>query len=253
VESRLEEMKAPYSEEQFAAQLKASNHTLDDVKHDLRRKLTIEKLLNKEINSKVTVSDADIANYYNQHKDEYNLIDTQYHLAVIRVTNVASAPSGNLQGSKAANDAEAKKKIQAIKVQLDAGQDFGATAMNYSEDPQTTSNGGDMGFDYASDILRQDPTVYAAVTKLKVGQITDILPLLDAQTNKPGGYAIYKLLSREPPGQRDLSDPRVQQTIRQQLRDVRSQLLKNAYLEMLHDQAKVENYFAEEVFKNDAK
>ena len=47
--------------------------------------------------------------------------------------------------------------------------------------------------------------------------MTDILPLLDAQTKKPVGYAIYKLLSRDPAGQRDLNDPRVQQAIRQQL------------------------------------
>jgi peptidyl-prolyl cis-trans isomerase SurA len=76
--------------------------------------------------------------------------------------------------------------------------------------------------------------------------------LLDGQTKKPIGYAIYKLISREPAGQRDLSDPRVQQSIRQQLRDGRAQLLKAAYFEMLRDQAKVENFFAEQIFKNDA-
>ena len=67
------------------------------------------------------------------------------------------------------------------------------------------------------------------------------------------GYAIYKLISREPAGQRDLNDPRVQQAIRQQLRDGRSQLLKTAYFEMLRDQAKVENFFAEGILKDDAK
>jgi peptidyl-prolyl cis-trans isomerase SurA len=252
VDAKVAEMKLPYTDEQFAAQLKASNHTLDDVKRDLRRSLTIGKLLNKEINSKVSVSDADVTNYYNQHKAEFNLIETQYHLAEIRVTNVPSTQPGNLQGSKATSDAEAKKKIQALKNQLDAGMDFGALAMNYSENPETASSGGDMGFHYESE-MRSDPTVYAAVLKLKPGQITDILPLLDAATTKPAGYAIYKLLSREPAGQRDLNDPRVQNAIRQQLRDVRSQLLKSAYLEMLHDQAKVENFFAEEIFKNDAR
>jgi peptidyl-prolyl cis-trans isomerase SurA len=100
--------------------------------------------------------------------------------------------------------------------------------------------------------MHADPAVYAAVTKLKAGQATDILPLLDAQTKKPAGYVIYKLLSREPAGQRDVNDPRVQQAIRQQLREGRSQLLKNAYFEMLRDQAKVENFFAEQIFKNDA-
>jgi peptidyl-prolyl cis-trans isomerase SurA len=252
VDARLAEMKAPYTEEQFAEQLKASNHTLDDVKRDVRRSLTIDKLLNKEIYSKVTITDADVSNYYNQHKDEFNLIETQYHLAEIRVTSVPSAQPGNLQGSKATTDAEAKKKIQALKNRLDAGEDFGALAMNFSENPETASNGGDMGFHYESE-LRSDPTVFAAIAKLKAGEITDILPLLDAATKKPEGYAIYKLISREPAGQRDLNDPRVQQAIRQQLRDGRSQLLKSAYFEMMRDQAKVENFFAEEIFKNDAK
>jgi peptidyl-prolyl cis-trans isomerase SurA len=67
------------------------------------------------------------------------------------------------------------------------------------------------------------------------------------------GYTIYKLLEREPAGQRDITDPAVQQHIRQLLHDGRAQLLKSAYFEMLRDQAKVENFFAEEIFKNNAK
>jgi len=49
----------------------------------------------------VTVSDADIASYYGAHKAEFNLIETQYHLAAIRVTSIPSPQPGNLQGSKA--------------------------------------------------------------------------------------------------------------------------------------------------------
>jgi peptidyl-prolyl cis-trans isomerase SurA len=47
-----------------------------------------------------------------------------------------------------------------------------------------------------------------------------------------------------------LNDPRVQQAIRQQLRDRREQLLKAAYYESLRDDAKVTNYYAEQVLKN---
>ena len=252
VDAKLAEMKAPYTEEQFQARLQSSNHTLDDVKHDLRRSLTIDKLLNKEVNSKITVSDADVTNYYNAHKAEFNLIETQYHLAQIQVTGVPSSQPGNLQASKATNDAEAKKKIQALKNRLDSGEDFGVIALNFSERPETASNGGDMGFVSESQ-MHADPAIFAAVTRLKAGQITDILPILDEGTKKSMGYAIYKLIAREPAGQRDLNDPRVQQAIRQQLRDGRSQLLKNAYLQVLRDQAKVENFFAEEVLKDAAR
>jgi len=251
VDAKLAELKARYPEEQFEQWLKANNHTLEDVKHDLRRSLTINKLLNKEINSKITVTDADVTNYYNQHKSEYNFIETTYRLAEIQVTDIPSAQPVNLQGSKATNDAEAKKKIQALKNRLDSGEDFGEVAANFSEEPATTSNGGDMGFHKESEV-RTNPIIFAAISKLKPGQITDIIPMTDPQTKKPVGYAIYKLISRDPAGQRDLSDPRVQQAIRQQLHDGRSQLLKSAYLEMVHDQAKVENFLAEQIFKNDA-
>lgn len=252
VDAKVSELKAPYTEDQFNAQLQASHETLDDLKRDIRRRLTIDKLFNKEVNSKVTVSDADVTAYYNEHKAEFNLVENSYHLAVIRVTDVPSQQPGNLQGSKATTDAEAKKKIQALKVRLDSGDDFGALAANYSEDPSTASNGGDMGFPTESQ-LRTDPLVYDAVTKLKAGQTTEILPLVDQQSKKPVGYEIYKLISREPAGQRDINDPRVQQVIRQQLKEGRSELLKDAYVEMLRNQAKVEDFFAEEVFKNEAK
>jgi peptidyl-prolyl cis-trans isomerase SurA len=252
VDAKLAEMKSPVTEEQFEQHMKAENLTLDDLKHDIRRSLTGNKLLNKEINSKITVTDGDVSSYYNQHKAEYNLIEPQYRLAQIQVTSVPSDQAGNLQGSKATNDVEAKKKIQAIKTRLDSGEDFGTLAMNFSERVETASSGGDMGFVTESQ-LHADPTIYAEITRLKPGQATAIMPLLDAQTKKVMGYSIYKLVSKEPAGQRDLSDPIVQQAIRQQLQNDRSQLLKNAYFEMLRDQAKIINYFAETLFKNATK
>jgi peptidyl-prolyl cis-trans isomerase SurA len=251
VDAKLAELKAPYTQEEFDARLKAKNITVDDLKHDLRRTLTSDKVLNKEINSKINITDADITNYYADHKSEFNLIETEYHLAQIVVTSQPAEQAGNLQNSKATNDADARKKIQALHNRLESGEDFGALAMNFSEQPQTASNGGDMGFVPESQ-LHQDSNVFASVTKLKAGEITDILPLYDSpDSKKVMGYAIYKLISREPAGQRDVNDPRVQTAIRQELRDGRSQLLKNAYFEMLRDQARVENFLADDIFKDD--
>jgi len=251
VDAKVAELKAPYTQEEFDARLKAKNITLDDLKHDLRRTLTSDKVLNKEINSKINITDADITNYYAEHKSEFNLIETEYHLAQIVVTSAPTQQAGNLQNSKATNDTDAKKKIQALHNRLESGEDFGTLAMNFSEQPQTASNGGDMGFVPESQ-LHADPNVFNSVMKLNAGQITDILPLYDSpQTRKVMGYAVYKLISREPAGQRDVNDPRVQTAIRQELRDGRSQLLKNAYFEMLRDQARVENFLADDIFKND--
>jgi peptidyl-prolyl cis-trans isomerase SurA len=254
VDAKITEIKAPYTEEQFRQKLQQSGQTMDSLRKTERRVLTFDKLLNKEINSAITVSDTDVSNYFNAHKAEFNLIEPQYHLAQIQVTDQTSGQVNNLQNNKAAGDADAHKKIQALKNRVDAGEDFGSIAIQFSENPNTAPNGGDMGFIYESQMKQAtDPQTYTAITKLKPGETTEILPLLDAQTHKPAGYAIYKLISKESAGQRDLSDPRVQQSIRQQLHDTRSQLKKNAYFEILRDEAKVRNFYAEQVFKETAK
>jgi peptidyl-prolyl cis-trans isomerase SurA len=253
IDAKLAEMKAPYTEEQFQARLKASNLTVEEVRRDLKRSLTQNKLLNKEIDSRITVTDADVNTYYNAHKAEFNFIENMYHLAQIIVTTSPQSNGTNLQNNKASTDAEAKKKIQALKNRLDSGDDFGTLAMNFSENPQTSANQGDMGMVPESQ-LKQNAALYGAIVKLKAGQSTDIIPFPDpSDPKKVGGYAIFKLIEKADAGQRDLSDPRVQQAIRQQLHDSRSSLLKAAYSEILHDQAKVQNFLAEEIFKNDAK
>jgi peptidyl-prolyl cis-trans isomerase SurA len=253
VDNQINTFKAPYTQEEFNKKLADSHQTLDDLKRQIRRSKTEDKLLNKEINSKINITDADITNYYNQHKSEFNLIEPMYHLAQIMVTSVPLPPqqqSINLQNSKATNDAEAKKKIETLHNRLESGEDFGLLAQNFSERPDTASNGGDMGFVPESQ-LHASPDVYNAINKIKPGQITEILPVYDNQ-HKTIGYQILKLIDKQAAGQRELNDPRVQQTIRGQLRDARSQLLRNAYLEMLRDEARVENFFAEDIFKNGA-
>lgn len=252
VQAKLEEIKAPYTQEEFQQKLDQQHMTLAKLKDQIRRNKTEEKLFNKEINSKINITDADITNYYNAHKVAFNVPEPQYHLAEIVVTSIPAPKqqAGNLQNSKATNDAEAKRKIDMIRNRIGSGEDFGMLAANFSESPSNAQSGGDMGVISESQ-LKTHADVYAAISKLKPGQVTSVLPVYDTPGSKRAvGYAIYKLLDKESAGQHDLNDPRVQQAIRKQLRDARSQLLQNAYIEMLQDQARVVNYYAENIFKN---
>jgi peptidyl-prolyl cis-trans isomerase SurA len=252
VDRKLNEIKSPYSNEQFDARLKEKKISLDDFKRDLRRSLTVDKVLNKEVTSKINVSDQDVTDYYNAHKAEFNLIEPQYHLAQIWVTTTP-APVHNLKNDKAQNEADARKKIQTIANHLESGDDFGTLAMNYSEDTETSGNGGDLGFTPESSLRNTDPQTRDAVSKLKPGQYSQIISVVNPMSKQVVGFRIVKLLAREPAGQRELADPRVQQAIRSQLRDRREQLLKAAYYEVLRDQAKVENNLAQKVLDSSAK
>lgn len=246
VDRKLNEIKSPYTQEQFDQRLKERKITLDDFKRDIRRSITVEKVMNKEVSSKINVTDQDVNAYFSAHKAEFNLIEPQYHLAQIFVTPLPN-PQVHNQNNKAQNEADARKKIQMISNRLDSGDDFATLAMNYSEDPETSGNGGDLGTVPESSLRTTDPSTRDAVMKLKPGQYTPIISVINPANKQPVGFRIVKLVSKEPAGQRDLSDPRVQQAIRSQLHDRREQLLKAAYYEVLRDSAKVENYYAKQV------
>jgi peptidyl-prolyl cis-trans isomerase SurA len=245
VDRKLNEIKSPYTQEQFNERLKEKKITLEDFKRDIRRSITVEKVMNKEVSSKINVTEQDTHDYFAAHKSEFNLIEPMYHLAQIIVTP-APNPQVHNQNNKAQNEADARKKIEMIANRLDSGDDFATLAMNYSEDPDTSGNGGDLGTVPESSLRNIDPGTRDAVMKLKPGQYTPIITLVDPAT-KHTGFRIVKLVAKEPAGQRDFSDPRVEQAIRSQIHDRREQLLKAAYYEVLRDSAKVENYYAKKV------
>jgi peptidyl-prolyl cis-trans isomerase SurA len=246
VDRKLNEIKSPYTQEEFDQRLKEKKISLEDFKRDIRRSITVDKVMNKEVSSKINVTDQDITDYFAAHKSEFNLIEQQYHLAQIFVTPTPN-PQVHDQNNKAQNEGDARKKIQMIGNRLDSGDDFATLAMNYSEDPETSGNGGDLGTIPESSLRNTDSGTRDAVAKLKPGQYTPIVTVTNPATKQAAGFRIVKLISKEPAGQRDLSDPRVQQAIRSQLHDRREQLLKAAYYEVLRDSAKVENYYAKKV------
>ncbi len=249
VNAKLTEVKAPWTEDQFNNLLKQQNLTLDEYKKNLRRQLTTQKVLNKVIESRFNITDAEIASYYAANKSDFNLIEPRYHLGQI-VVIVGAVPQPNGQPAHVTSEADARKKIEAAHGRLESGEDFATVAASFSEDPDTAPNGGDAGFDYES-TLHSHPEAFDAIMKLKPDQFTDVIPVNDNSSpgHKLSFFAIYKLLGREPAGQRELNDPRVHQIIHGLLHDQQKQLLQNAYLEMLQDDAKVRNYLAEEILK----
>ena len=54
------EPKSPYTEEEFQKQLKDTGLTVDDLKSDIRRQLSVQKLLNREVVAKISITDQDV-------------------------------------------------------------------------------------------------------------------------------------------------------------------------------------------------
>lgn len=246
VEDKFTEFKAPYTEEEFQRQLKVRNYTVDDLRNDIRQQLSIQKVINHEVVAKITVTDQDVQDFYNQNRAQFNVTEPQYRIAQIVVTPHKDPGLRNRKNDDATTDAEAKRKAAALDQQLSTGADFAQVAMDYSEDPASAGSGGDLGYVPESSLSQSDPALKKAVMALKPGQISGVIVLRDS-------YRILKLVSKESPGQRELSDPAVQQSIRDNIRNRKEQLLRAAYLAIARNDAKITNYLAQQVVESAGK
>jgi len=246
VEDKFTEFKSPYTEDEFQRQMKDRGFTVDDLKRDLRRQLSIQKLINKEVVAKVAITDQDVTDFYNQNRSQFNVAEPQYRIAQIVVTPRKDPLLRNRKNDDATTEAEARHKCATLLERLAGGADFATLAMDYSEDPTTATTGGDLGYVPESALSQSDPALKKVVLALKPGQTSGVIALRDS-------YRILRLIAREAPGQRDLADPQVQQTIRDTLRNRKEQLLRAAYLATARDEARVTNYLARQVIESAGK
>jgi peptidyl-prolyl cis-trans isomerase SurA len=248
VEDKFTELKSPYTEEEFQRKLKEGGMTVDDLKHDLRRQLSIQKLLNREVAAKVTITDQDVGDFYNANRNQFNVAEPRYRISKIEITPQRDPLVRNRKNDDATNEAEAQRKAKMLEDKLNSGADFAQLAMDYSEDPNTAGNGGDLGYipESALNAAQTDPQLKKAVLGLKPGQVSPPIFLRDR-------ILILKLVAREAAGQRGVNDPQVQQMIRDTLRNRKEQLLRNAYLAVARDEAHVTNYLALQVIETAGK
>lgn len=245
VEDRFTQSKSSFTEDEFQKKLQDSGLTVDDLKNEIRRELSIQKLLNREVVAKIKVTDADVSDFYEKNRTQFSVAEPQFHVAQIVVTPHADPGVHNRKNDDATTPDQAKRKVEMLESQLAAGANFSDLAMDYSEDANA-SNGGDLGFIPESSLNQTDPALKNAVLSLQPGEVSKPVTLKD-------GYHILKLIAREQAGQRQLSDPQVQQSIRQTLQNREEQLLRAAYLSIARDQAHVVNYLAKEVVESAGK
>jgi peptidyl-prolyl cis-trans isomerase SurA len=242
VDARFNEIKAPYTQEDFQKHLQQLRMGVPDLKGQIRRQLSVEKLFAREIGSHITISDAEVSAFYTANRADFNLAANKIRLAQIMGTPGPDPNASNLKNSKSQSDQEARNKIQMIEMRVRQGEDFGALAQSYSED-QWAANGGDIGFVPESTLDRANPDLRKLVLSMTPGQVSPIIHTSE-------GYRLIKLVSRVMAGQRQLADPRVQEEIRQELFQGKQQMLRSAFYEVARSEAKIVNYYAKSVLES---
>jgi len=112
---------------------------------------------------KPQVTDAEIAAYYNQHKDQYQ-VKEQVKTRHILITVPAGADSKT--------DAAAKAKAADLLKQIKAGANFAELASKNSDDPGSKTQGGELPMIPTSSL---DPAYAKAAMALNPGQTSDLV------------------------------------------------------------------------------
>jgi len=240
VDVKFNEFKSQYTEEKFKDLLKEQKMTIDDIRNELRKSITIDKLVNKEITSKISVTDAEIKNFYEKNKESFNLPES-YHIAHILVTPVADPDLRNGKSDDAKTADEARQKAARLLKDVQGGKDFATVARESSEDPSSGPNGGDLNFQPLQAIENIDPRLAQAIQKMRPGETYP--QVIETRF----GFHIVKLMEKDAGGQKDLSEPRVQTQVRQAIFNRKDQTLKNAFSEAARNKATVVNYLAERI------
>jgi len=133
-----------------------------------------------EISKEVTVDDATLRKYYDDHKNEFEQASARHILVRFQGSPVPVRP-----GEKDLTEAEALAKAQDLEKQLKAGADFASLATKESDDTGSASKGGDLGTFHRGQMV---PSFETAAFALQPGQISE-------PVKSQFGYHIIKLES----------------------------------------------------------
>jgi peptidyl-prolyl cis-trans isomerase SurA len=161
---------------QFKAALEKEGVSLASFREDIRNDMTISRLREREIDSRVYVSEAEVDQLLASQKDQAKA-ETEYHLSHILV----ALPAGATPEQAAARQRRAEAALQEIK----AGKAFAQVAATYSDAPDALS-GGDLGWRGAG---RLPPDILAAVDALQPGGVTTVI-------RSAAGFHILKLIEK---------------------------------------------------------
>ncbi|HSK70064.1 MAG TPA: SurA N-terminal domain-containing protein [Pyrinomonadaceae bacterium] len=229
------------SQEQFEKLMAQSGATEQSIRDALKKRLAIEKLMDKVASKVEPPRDSEIQNFYESNREAFkNKRGAQLAAIVIDPRDLG-------QGDTTKSDIEAQQKAKEIGQRLMQGADFATVAREASEDPDTRLRGGDWRY-FTEDEMKQvfgDQLTDAVMNKMQNGQIIpSIIPF-------EGRYLIVKLQRKQERDEdRTLETPGVREEITKYLVDARKQLLSQSYAAAAMNQAKIENLLAQKVVNN---
>jgi peptidyl-prolyl cis-trans isomerase C len=184
IEQIAAQQQPPLSLEELKMRAAASGKDFNELRQDIHRGLSYEKLFQAQWEGKIDVTESDANNYYSGNPKEFETPEQ------VKASHILIA-SDTSDTSVDPNDAKAKAlaKAEQLLAQLKDGADFAELAKANSTCP-SASKGGDLGFFSKGDMVA--PFEKAAFA-LEPGQLSDIV-------ETKFGYHIIKVTDHKDAG-----------------------------------------------------
>ena len=154
--------KQKLSMQDFLKNLDKEGNSIESVKKEIRSQLVRMRLLRREVKDKVLVSDEEIGEYYNKHREEYEGKESVRMKQLLLLL-----PPGADKTTKM------KIKNEALRLRglIMNGESFDLLAAKYSQGP-AAAQGGDVGFIEKGTII---PEVETVAFSLPLDQVSEVI------------------------------------------------------------------------------
>lgn len=223
------------SEEGFERMLRDAGQTEPQFRQELKRQLAVQKLYDREVTPRITVTDREMEEFYRANRAQF--VERRGFL----LSQIMVSPEVNNLPQDAVGAEAAERKIREIYHQLQAGADFATVAASRSEDPLTGARGGGPTF-----IPENSPDLPPAFIKLlagmREGDFTEPIRAGDR-------WYIFKLNSRVQ-RDRELTLDEVRPQIVKELRKQREEVLQAVVTQIALGEATVKNFMVRRMLDN---
>ena len=203
----------------FSKALADQQVTLETLKQDTRTQMMISKIIEAEVGPTISVTDKDIQAFYDQNRERFNEPEAVHASHIL------------IRFPEKADDAakkQARARAETVLKQVKAGGDFGALAKEYSQDPGSAANGGDLGFFARGQMV---PAFDTTAFGLKPGHTSGVV-------ETPFGYHIIRVAEHRAARVVPLTE--VSQQIQQFLTQQQQQQKADAFVNQLKAKARIE-------------
>lgn len=148
---------------------------LAQFRSELRNQILLQRLRDREVESRVKVSEQEIDQFLREQASEANAEMNLAHILVAVPENASEAQVAQLRA-----------KAQQAQQRARAGEDFAVLVRELSDAPGAATTGGQLGM---RPLDRQPPSFVEAVRNLPVGGVTEVL-------RSGAGFHVVKVLER---------------------------------------------------------